>query len=170
MKKLDKINEKINILKNKNMTDRPRIKNFKRTIRRRNIVKLEIKKKNFVKEFHNQTIRHLLNTNDVIFYGDIKSHNIVKNKDYQQKLNTNINDLKFFQFKQKLLLKARLENKYVHLIGEQLTTQTCSSCGTLNKPGASKVYECSECKSVIDRDLNSAKNIALKGLVKCQCD
>ncbi|KAJ3001699.1 UNVERIFIED_CONTAM: hypothetical protein HDU68_006710, partial [Siphonaria sp. JEL0065] len=48
----------------------------------------------------------MFSRNDVIFYGDFKSHGVVKNG-VNKTLNQQINDLKFFQFKQRLLYKAK---------------------------------------------------------------
>jgi len=40
------------------------------------------------------------------------------------------------------------------------STKTCSCCGTLNKVGRRKIYRCSACGLVIDRDLNAAINLS----------
>ncbi len=128
--------------------------------------KREAKKENLVNELHWKTIHHLLSSNDVIMYGDIKSHNIVKNKK-NKILNRNVNDLKFYSFKSRLLYKAKELNKLVFQINEAYTSQCCSNCGSINKPGKSKVYNCSECKITYDRDANAAKNILIKGISTC---
>lgn len=53
-----------------------------RTLKKRNRIlkrklnKIEIKKDNLINELHWKVITDLLNKNDVIFYGDIKSHDI----------------------------------------------------------------------------------------------
>lgn len=155
---LNKLNtKKINIKKNKKPGKRLRKKVF---------YKIERKKENQIKELHDKTIRSLLDNNDIIFYGDIQSHDIVKNKDFQTKLNTNTNDLKFYQFKQKLLSRAKKENKLVYEVQEPYTTKTCSNCGEINCPGSSKIYKCSKCNMVMDRDKNASKNILMKGLVE----
>ena len=59
-----------------------------------------------------------------------------------------------------------IQNKYVFCINEAYTTQTCSICGKLNKPYASEIYNCSNCNINISRDVNAAKNILMKGLIK----
>ena len=43
--------------------------------------------------------------NDILFYGDIKSHDVVKNRKYKT-LNKDMNNLKFFNFIQRLIFKA----------------------------------------------------------------
>lgn len=44
---------------------------------------------------------------------------------------------------------------------ESYTSKVCSSCGALNSPKASEVYECQECHLKVNRDLHGAKNIML---------
>ena len=99
-----------------------------------------------------------------MFYGDIKSHNISKNS-HNKTLNRSFNDLKFYKFKLRLQYKASCLNKKVVLVNEAYTSQTCSSCGNTYKIEASKIYTCSKCTNVSERDVNAAKNILMKGLL-----
>ncbi len=119
---------------------------------------------NIVDNLHWKIIKDLLSENDIIFLGDIKSHNIVKDGK-NSILNRNFNDLKFFQFKQRILYKSKSLGIKVVLVSEHYTTQTCSFCGSNNKPGSSKTYSCSNCKNEYDRDHNSSKDMIMKGLV-----
>lgn len=153
---LDKLNKSIFYLKSL------RIKECHN--KRKSLNKREAKKTNIINELHWKTINHLLKTNDIIHYGNIKSHNIVKNGS-NNTLNQTFNDLKFYQFKQRLQYKAKIESKQVYEVNEAYTSQCCSNCGTINKVGASKVYSCNNCKSICDRDINAAKNILLKGII-----
>ena len=103
--------------------------------------------------------------NDVLYLGDIKSHDIVKNGK-NKNLNRAFNDLKFFQFKQRLLYKASLLSKQVILVKEHYTTKCCSSCGIINNNvGSKEVFECQSCNLKTRRDMNASKNMKLKGLV-----
>ncbi len=115
---------------------------------------------------HWSCIKDLLETNDLVFFGDIKSHNIVKNKKNQNVLNRRLNNLKFYLFKQRLLYKSKIYGKQVFFIPEHYTTKMCSFCGKLNDPGRSKIYNCSSCKINVDRDINASKNILIKGILK----
>ena len=101
-----------------------------------------------------------------LIYGDIKSHDIVKNGK-NRTLNTSMNNLKFFKFKQRLLFKSIERGKKVLEVKEQYTTQTCSFCGSMYKPGLSRVYHCRNCEKNIGRDVNAAKNILMKGIQTC---
>jgi IS605 OrfB family transposase len=116
---------------------------------------------------HWNICNYLIKSYDVIFFGDIKSHNIVK-KSYNKTLNRNFNDLKFYKFKQRLLYKGIMNNKKVFFINEAFTSQGRSTCGKLWKQlGKNKIYTCQNklCKKVFDRDYNAAKNICMKGLL-----
>jgi len=74
MSLLDKLNKKIKDLKGHGT--RPRNQSYKR-LKKKVFYKIENKKSNYIDELHWSSIKHLLENNDVIFFGDIKSHNIV---------------------------------------------------------------------------------------------
>lgn len=152
---LDKLNKQIDTIKSQK---------YKKRIRKKAFNKREIRKTNVINEFHWLSINKLLAENDVIFYGDIKSHDIVKHKKNKH-LNRVVNDLKLYTFKQRLLYKAEVINKLVFTVNEAYTTKTCSFCGTLNNPGNSAKYTCLECKKTVGRDVNAAKNILMKGII-----
>ena len=156
---LKKIDDKISFLK----SSRTKKRNNKRT-KKRKLIKNERKKENLINQLHWRTINDLLKKNDILFYGDIKSHDIVKNREYKT-LNRDMNNLKFFKFKQRLLFKAYEKQKMVFEVNEQYTTKTCSFCGILNNPGKSKIYECKSCNKLMGRDINASKNILLKGII-----
>jgi putative transposase len=99
----------------------------------------------------------------VIYFGDIKSHDIVKGGK-NKSLNVAFNDLKFYQLKQRLMYKAYLYGKKVFMVPEHYTTKTCSNCGKINDSvGSKEVFECDHCKMVTGRDFNASKNMKLKG-------
>jgi putative transposase len=49
-------------------------------------------------------------------------------------------------------------------VDESYTSKTCTNCGVMNDVKDSERYECKSCKIEIDRDLNGARNIMLKGI------
>jgi IS605 OrfB family transposase len=154
MKKLD---TKIKILKDKRVNGNNRI-------RKERITRLESRKDNLINELHWKTITHIVRNNDFIFYGNINSHNIVRNGK-NRTLNRDVNNLKFYKFKERLLYKAQQYGNKVYLVNEAHTSKTCSSCGCITEVGSSKIYTCCGCKRVIDRDINSGKNILMKGII-----
>ena len=140
------------------------LKKLDKRIRKRTYLKCERRKEHIIDEIHWKTIREMLEKVDVVFYGDIKSHGIVRhNKNHT--LNRDTNNLKFYQFKQRLEFKAMELGKKVVVVKEHYTTKTCSFCGTENNPGISKVYRCKSCKCCVGRDVHAAKNILMKGMM-----
>ena len=155
---LDKLNKKLNYLKN--------LRTLSFHNKKVALNKIETKKSNIINEVHWKTINSILSSNDVILYGDIKSHNIVK-KSKNSKLNQDFNDMKFYSFKQRLLYKSICYNKLVIPVNEAYTTKTCSCCGTINNNvGSSEIFNCTNCNKSVGRDVNAAKNILLKGIIK----
>lgn len=148
---LKKLNQKIKRLK-------------KAKARKRRIMKKEQRKSHIVDQFQWTFINHLLEHNDVVFMGDIKSHDIVK-KGKIKSINQEFNDMKFFQLKQRLVYKATVLQKTVKFIPEPYTTKTCSSCGHINDVGASKTFNCSKCSLTTGRDVNACKNIFMKAVI-----
>jgi IS605 OrfB family transposase len=142
-----------------------RTNKLRNRIRKKSLSKIETRKTNLINELHWKVINDMVAKNDYIFYGDIKSHDIVKNGK-NRSLNRNCCDLKLYQFKERLLYKATTQSKKVILVNESFTTQTCSFCGVINKPGLSKVYTCKTCNCRVGRDINASKNILMKGLIK----
>jgi putative transposase len=68
--------------------------------------------------------------------------------------------------------KTALKHKEEQIIGllvrlddEAYTTQTCGRCGNRYKLGGSKIYHCKVCGYVVHRDINGARNQALKNCV-----
>jgi putative transposase len=151
-KLLNKLNYQIDIMKAS-----------KKRIRKRAYNKREKRKANIITDFQWKTANDLLKDNDVIFYGNIKSHGIVKNSNNPY-LKRNLNDIKHYQMKQKLAYKANINHKIVFFIDESYTTKTCSICGCLNNPRESSIYTCSSCNTIMGRDINAAKNILMKGI------
>lgn len=154
---LKKLDDKITFLKSKKLKKRKRVQ-------KKTITNIEKRKENLINELHWKTINHLLDKHDFIFYGDIKSHDIVK-KGKNRTLNTSINNLKFYKFKQRLLFKSQERGKKVFEVNEQYTTKTCSFCGNMYTVGKSRIYQCSQCNKNIGRDVNAAKNILMKGII-----
>lgn len=65
-----------------------------------------------------------------------------------------------YTFRMRLKQKAEEYGRNFYEINEYMTSKTCNQCGYIkNDLGASKTYHCNNCKLIIDRDLNAAKNI-----------
>ena len=165
---IKKLNSQIDSLKEKRLSkkfsEENAVMRSQKRIRKKAFLKREDNKVNLINELHWKSIRNVLSKYDTIFYGDIKSHDITKHG-YNKSLNRDFNDLKFYKFKTRLLYMAGRYNKKVILVNEAYTSQTCSSCGHIYKIGILDTYNCSNCKKIMGRDINAAKNILMKGLL-----
>ena len=73
--------------------------------------------------------------------------------------------LKFYKFKQRLEYKCESTKTEYKEIDESYTSKMCSKCGYLKEDlGSSKIYNCDNCKIIIDRDINGARGILIKSL------
>jgi len=70
------------------------------------------------------------------------------------------NDWVIADFSRMLEYKSKKFGKDFHKIDERGTSKTCSQCGYQQKmPLSVRTYNCPECRLIMDRDCNSAKNI-----------
>jgi len=158
---LKRLNAKIDKLRMERI--RPLRRGERVKARKKSINKVEIRKSDLIDELHWKTIREITKENDVVCYGDIKSHDIVKRYN-NNNLNREIMDLKLYKFKERLRNKCIEYNKVLIEVDESYTSKTCTNCGVINDVKDSERYECKSCEIKIDRDLNGARNIMLKGI------
>ena len=70
-----------------------------------------------------------------------------------------------YKFRMKLINKAKIFGTTIILCKENYTSKTCTNCGNIKHDlGASKIYKCSKCSIILDRDYNGARNIMLRNL------
>lgn len=154
-KKKDLLNEELN-----------KRKKFNR-IKHRNLTRLRERLKNKVKDMHCKIINYLTNTYKTIVIGKWSTKAVVKN---ETSILTNMNkriclSMSFYKFLQRLEFKSKINKNDLHIVNECYTTMTCSVCGYLKRDvGGSKTYNCNECKNIMDRDVNSCRNILYKCL------
>ncbi|MCU4311570.1 transposase [Acinetobacter variabilis] len=107
----------------------------------------------------------LVKENALIAVGNLSAEKLVKNKMAKSTL-----DAGFAAFRTMLRYKCEYAGVLFEEVNESFTTQTCSCCGeiTASSPKGRaglgiRVWECENCLSVHQRDLNSAKNILALG-------
>ena len=66
----------------------------------------------------------------------------------------------------RLFYKSNINKKLIFKVNEAFTSQTCSYCGNITIVGKSLTFNCNYCKKNIGRDINAAKNILIKGILK----
>jgi putative transposase len=81
----------------------------------------------------------------------------LKEKSYTSK---SISDASWAKFLHMLAYKAESAGRLLVKVDPTNTTKECSQCGCIvNKPLSQRVHRCPNCKIVLDRDFNAAKNI-----------
>ena len=151
-KKLKKM-DKIKTLKNVNH-------------KRKHLLKREKVLSNYINNLHWQVISYITDNYNHILLGNYSTKSIVEN-DKTEKMTKRIgSSLKFFQFREKLIYKCLLKGCNFSLVDEFNTTKSCSNCSKINNIGSSKEYLCKGCNNKYPRDINSCKNILLRGITE----
>lgn len=103
----------------------------------------------------------LVQSKDLVVYEALKVRNLVKNR----KLSKSISDASWYQFTQCLNYFAKIYRIVCIAVPPHFTSQDCHECGTrVQKSLSTRTHQCPNCKTVLDRDENAAKNILKKGL------
>jgi putative transposase len=85
---------------------------------------------------------------------------VVRNMVKNPKLAKSIADAAWSAFFTQLVLKAEEAARQVVKVNPAYTSQACSACGTIQAmPLSVRVYECSTCSLMLDRDHNASRNI-----------
>jgi len=130
---------------------------------RRAWYRVNARAKNLVADLHWKTIKHLVDNFDVIVIGKIGVQSLMSMKKQSLTNKKAFSFLSHYEFRQRLKYKAGLSSKVVIEQDESYTSQNCFRCDNLKKDlGANKTYNCSKCKLVFDRDMNSCFNIMVR--------
>ena len=125
---------------------------------KRKLAKLHENVVNKRKDFLHKVSTQLIRENQTIAIETLAVKNMVKNHNLAQA----ISDVSWSTFVSMLEYKADWYGKNILRIGQFApSSKTCSNCGTINKELQLKDREwtCSNCSSVLDRDVNAAINI-----------
>jgi IS605 OrfB family transposase len=125
---------------------------------------LHAKIKNVRKDWSHKVTTNLIKENDKIFVGNVSSSQLIK-----AGLGKSINDSGWGMIKAMLEYKAISLGKDFRVTDEKFSTLTCSGCSARSGPsGLSGLivrnWECLNCGSLHDRDVNAAINILNFGL------
>jgi len=128
------------------------------------VAKVHEKIVNQRKDWLHKESRKLVNEYDAIIIEDLNMRGMSKSL----KLGKSTLDNGFGYFKTFLEYKLANEGKQLIKINKWFpSTKTCSVCGCIKEMRLSdRIYECNECRLVIDRDYNSALNIRSVGITQ----
>jgi len=120
---------------------------------------------NKVSDLHWKSIDYLTSNYDNIIIGNLSTKSIVNNNTSKLTAMTKRIALKmaFYQFLERLKYKCQSKNIHLQIVNEYLTSKLCSNCSAYNDVGSSKIYRCVHCGLIIDRDINGAINICMRG-------
>jgi len=127
--------------------------------KKRQTAKIQLKIKNKRKDWNHKTTFKLAENFRRIFVGDAKPTEILT--DFN-KINRAVYDASWYELKTLLSCKVLRRQGIFLEVSEQNSNEICSNCLTLRKEKLTldiREWTCSCCNSVLDRDINSAKNI-----------
>ena len=129
------------------------------------IQRLRERVKDLVRELHRKTAHFLTTRYHTIVLPPFETKKMsskicrkLRKKSVRQMLG-----MSHYAFRLKLQAKAEQRGCTVHILGEEYTSKTCTSCGNIHeKLGSSERFVCPTCAVVYDRDGGAARNIFIK--------
>lgn len=153
--------DKLNAKKDKNIN-----LEYKEKIRLK-IHKYQLKIDNMVDDMHWKVIKHLTTKYKKIMIGDFDVSAASKNG--KSKISAMMKRLGYAlahgKFRERLKYKCGVRSIEMVIVNEKYTSKVCSKCGYCkNDLGRAKVFECDDCETNIDRDVNGCRGILIKNI------
>lgn len=123
--------------------------------------------KNLVNELHKKCAKYLTDNFNNILLPTFETKNMTNKltRNISSKTARSLLSFCHYRFKERLAHVCKKKNVKLYIVTEEYTSKTCGICGKLHpnlKHNEEKLFECPFCKSIIDRDINAARNIFLK--------
>ena len=139
-------------------------KNYLKT--KEKIARIHIKIKNYRKHYLNDIANEIVDEHDIIVTENLLVKDMFKDK--RKAFNKSLSDACFSTFLSLMEWKCKIKGKIYYKINTYYpSSQICSHCGYKNsklKDLSIREYDCPECGSHNDRDINASLNILLEGL------
>lgn len=134
-----------------------------RARKKRQAKKIHAKIANRRRDHLHKLSHRLTNEFDHVVVGGVSSSALKKTK-----LAKSVSDAGWYTLKQMLAYKAIRTGARYEEVNEAYSTRTCSACGCISGPKGQqglneRVWSCSECGTLHDRDVNAAVNILRLG-------
>ena len=113
------------------------------------------------RDFHHKLSTKVIRENQAVYVEDLAVAGLGRTR-----LAKSVHDAGWSAFVRMLEYKAALHGREFRKIGRwEPTSQVCSACGAKDgpKPLAVREWQCKACGTVLDRDVNAARNIAALG-------
>ncbi|TVZ02720.1 transposase [Trebonia kvetii] len=118
------------------------------------------------RDFHHKLSTHVIRENQAVTVEDLPVRDLARTR-----LAKSVHDAGWSAFVNMLEYKAKLYGREFRKTGRfEPTSQVCSACGAKDgpKPLSVREWQCKECGTVHDRDVNAARNIAALGRREAQ--
>jgi putative transposase len=126
------------------------------------VAKISEKLTNKRLDFRNKTVCSYVKEYDKIAIEDLKVTKMVSGKDGKKSRNINkaMMDVSWYAVRQQFVNCTEKYEKEVSLVNPRNTSNTCSSCGHIQKMTLEdRIFKCDKCGLELDRDINGARNI-----------
>lgn len=128
---------------------------------RRRVTALHTKVKNCRHHFLHQESTRIVREHARVIVGDVNASGLAKTR-----MAKSVLDAGWSMFREQLRYKALRHGVAFEVVRENLSTQTCSDCGSIGGPKGiaglrMRHWACSDCGALHDRDVNAARNLLL---------
>ena len=139
-------------------------KNYLKT--KEKIARVHARIKNYRKHYLNDIANEIVDEHDIIVTESLLVKDMFKDK--KKAFNKSLSDASLSKLCSLIEWKSKIKGKYYYKINTYYpSSQICSHCGYKNseiKDLSIREYDCPECGSHNDRDINASLNILLEGL------
>jgi IS605 OrfB family transposase len=130
---------------------------------RKRLAKLEFRLRGIIHNLHNQVGSFLARNYKYILLPDFETSGMQESNNIHSTTKRRMNGLAHYKFQLKMDHLCKKYGSELNLVNEAYTSKTCGSCGKIKEDlGSDCIYNCSNCRYILDRDIHGARNIWIK--------